>query len=121
MSDPSRSMYFLTPELIKEIEIPERGMRSRTIHDDEDVRVVLFGLAAGHEFAAHAAPMPTQLYFLEGEADLTLGTDIHAVKAGAFTHMPAKLSHAILAKTPVVMLLILMKGLRPGATPSRAL
>jgi quercetin dioxygenase-like cupin family protein len=106
--DPS---YFVTSELIREIDIPQRGILSRTLYDDRDVKVVLFGFSAGHEMSAHAAPMPAALYFLEGEAELTLGTDIRAVKAGAFAHMPPHLSHAILAKTPLVMLLIMMKGL----------
>ena len=104
--------YFVTPELIKEIEIPQRGMLSRTLYDDSDVRVVLFGFSAGHELSAHTAPMPAALYFLEGEGDLTLGTDTQGVKAGAFAHMPPYLNHAIVAKTPLVMLLIMMKGLK---------
>ena len=111
--------YFVTPDLIKEIDIPQRGMLSRTIHDDSDVKLVLFGFAAGHEFSAHTAPMPAALYFLQGEANLTLGTDTQSVKAGAFAHMPPYLSHAIVAKTPLVMLLIMMKGLkRDKATES---
>jgi len=104
--------YFLTPELIKEIDIPQRGILSRTLYDDSDVKVVLFGFSAGHELSAHTAPMPAALYFLDGEADLTLGTDTQTVKAGAFAHMPPYLNHAIVAKTPLVMLLIMMKGLR---------
>ena len=104
--------YFVTPELIKEIDIPQRGILSRTLYDDGDVRVVLFGFSAGHELSAHTAPMPAALYFLEGEAELTLGSDTRPVKAGAFAHMPAHLNHAIVAKTPLVMLLIMMKGLK---------
>jgi quercetin dioxygenase-like cupin family protein len=76
------------------------------------VKVVLFGFSGGHELSAHTAPMPAALYFLEGEADLTLGADTRSVKAGAFAHMPPYLSHAIVAKTPLVMLLIMMKGLK---------
>lgn len=104
--------YFVTPELIKDIDIPQRGILSRTLYDDNDVKVVLFGFSAGHELSAHTAPMPAALYFLEGEADLTLGSDTTAVKAGAFAHMPPYLNHAIVAKTPLVMLLIMMKGLK---------
>jgi quercetin dioxygenase-like cupin family protein len=104
--------YFVAPELIKEIDIPQRGILSRTLYDDNDVKVVLFGFSAGHELSAHTAPMPAALYFLEGEADLTLGADTQAVKAGAFAHMPPYLNHAIVAKTPLVMLLIMMKGLK---------
>jgi len=104
--------YFVTPELIKEIDIPQRGILSRTLYDDEDVKVVLFGFSTGHELSAHTAPMPAALYFLQGEADLTLGSDTQAIKAGAFAHMPPFLNHAIVAKTPLVMLLIMMKGLK---------
>jgi len=107
-----KSTYFITPELIKEIDIPQRGILSRTLYDDEDVKVVLFGFSTGHELSAHTAPMPAALYFLQGEADLTLGSDTQAIKAGAFAHMPPFLNHAIVAKTPLVMLLIMMKGLK---------
>ena len=85
---------------------------SRTLYDDADVKVVLFGFSAGHELSAHTAPMPAALYFLEGEADLTLGAETEAVKASAFAHMPPFLNHAIVAKTPLVMLLLMMKRLQ---------
>lgn len=105
-------IFFVTPELIKEIDIPQQGILSRTLYNDRDVKVVLFGFSAGHELSAHTAPMPATLYFLEGEADLTLGVDTFSVKAGAFAHMPPHVNHAIVAKTPLVMLLIMMKGLK---------
>jgi quercetin dioxygenase-like cupin family protein len=104
--------YFVAAELIKEIEIPQRGILSRTLYNDDDVKLVLFGFSAGHGLSAHTAPMPASLYFLEGEADLTLGADTQVVKAGAFAHMPPHLNHAVVAKTPLVMLLIIMKGLK---------
>ena len=104
--------YFFAPELIKEIEMPQRGILSRTLYNDDDVKVVLFGFSAGHELSAHTAPMPASLYFLKGDADLTLGADTQSVTAGAFAHMPPHLNHAVVAKTPLVMLLIMMKGLK---------
>lgn len=104
--------YFFSAGIIREIDIPQQGILSRTLYDDADVKVVLFGFSAGHELSAHTAPMPAALYFLEGEADLTLGTETQAVKAGAFAHMPPNLNHAIVAKTPLVMLLLKMKGLK---------
>lgn len=106
------SAYFFTPEIVKEIEIPQKGILSTTLYEDADVTVVLFGFAAGNELSAHTAPMPAVLYFLQGEADLTLGADTQAVKAGAFAHMPPHLNHAILAKTALIMLLLKIKGLR---------
>jgi quercetin dioxygenase-like cupin family protein len=110
--------YFFSPEIIKEVDVPQRGILSRTLYDDADVKVVIFGFSSGHELSAHTAPMPAALYFLEGEADLTLGAETRAVKAGAFAHMPPHLNHAIVAKTPLVMLLMMMKGLKRELSPA---
>jgi quercetin dioxygenase-like cupin family protein len=104
--------YFVASELIKEIELPKSGMLSRTLYDDGDVKLVLFGFSAGHELSAHSAPMPASLFFLEGEATLALGADTQLVKAGAFVHMPPHLMHAVVARTPLVMLLMMMKGVK---------
>jgi len=40
---------------------------------------------------------------------VTLGDDKHEAKAGTWVHMPTGLRHSIQAKTPVVMLLLLLK------------
>jgi quercetin dioxygenase-like cupin family protein len=62
--------------------------------------------------SAHTAPMAASLYFVRGEAQLTLGEDKQDVKAGAYIHMPPQLQHGILARTPVVMLLSMYKQAR---------
>jgi quercetin dioxygenase-like cupin family protein len=40
---------------------------------------------------------------------VTLGDDKHEAKPGTWVHMPTGQRHSIQAKTPVVMLLLLMK------------
>ena len=67
------------------------------------------GFAAGEELSAHSAPTPAVLYFLEGEAELQLGTDKVQAEAGSFVYMPPMLSHGISAKTGLRMLLVQMK------------
>ena len=37
------------------------------------------------------------------------GDDVQDAQAGTWVHMPANLKHSIRAKTPVVMLLVLLK------------
>jgi quercetin dioxygenase-like cupin family protein len=54
--------------------------------------------------------MPAILQFIQGEATVTLGNDKHEAKAGTWVHMPTGQRHSIQAKTPVVMLLLLLKG-----------
>ncbi|MEO8096994.1 MAG: cupin domain-containing protein [Acidobacteriota bacterium] len=100
---------YFSPELLKEIEIPETGMRSRTLFDSADVKVVGLGFAAGHVLATHTAPSPIALYFLEGEGELTIGEARSAVHAGSFATLPALKTHSVAAKTRLAMVLVVMK------------
>jgi quercetin dioxygenase-like cupin family protein len=104
--------YTFYPDLDAEVQIPENGILSRTLHNDDHIKVVIFGFAPGQELSAHTAPMAASIYFVRGEARLTLGADTHDVQAGAFVHMPPLLQHGILAKTPTVMLLSMHKQAR---------
>lgn len=96
-------------DLRKEIQPPESGTLSRTIHKDDHIKVVLFGFAAGEELSEHTASSPAILQFLKGEAEVTLGSETKLAVDGTWIHMPANLKHSIKARTPVVMLLVLMK------------
>lgn len=101
--------YTLITELAKEARPPDKGILSRTLYNDDRLKVVLFGFAAGEELSEHAASMPAILHFLEGEAKLTLNDDVLPAQSGFWVHMPKGLRHAIQAKTPLVMLLVLLK------------
>ena len=96
-------------DLAEQIEPPEGGILTRPLFDDEQVKVVLFGFGAGQELSQHTAAMPAVLHFIEGEATLTLGDDLLEARPGTWTHMPANLPHSVRAKTPVIMLLLLLK------------
>lgn len=102
-------------DLAREIALPADGTLSRTIHQDEHLKAVLFGFAAGQELSEHTAATPAIMHFLSGEADVTLGSDRIAATPGCWIHMPPQMPHSIHAKTPVIMLLLLLKM---GATKS---
>ncbi len=101
--------YNFIPDLGAEVQVPVNGILSRTLHNDDRVKIVIFGFAPGQELTAHTAPMPALIHVLQGEARLTLGADQRDVSAGAWAHMSPHLEHGILAKTPVVMLLTMIK------------
>jgi quercetin dioxygenase-like cupin family protein len=96
-------------DLAKEVQPPDKGILSRTLFSADRLKVVLFGFAQGEELSEHTASLPAVLHFLQGEARLTLGDDTLEDKPGTWVHMPAGLKHSIKAKTPVVMLLLLLK------------
>lgn len=103
--------YTYIPDLSDLVpDIPEDSIVSRTFYSDEQVKMVLFGFATGQELSEHTASQPAILHILQGEADLTLGDDSMLAQAGTWVHMPAQLPHSVVAKTPVVMLLLLMKA-----------
>jgi quercetin dioxygenase-like cupin family protein len=102
--------YTLLSDLAAEVQIPVNGILSRTLHNDDRLKIVIFGFAEGQELTAHTAPMPAVIHVLQGEARLTLGADMVEARAGAFVHMPPRLEHGILARTPVIMLLLMLKG-----------
>lgn len=89
--------------------IPAEGILSRTIYDDDQVRAVLFGFAPGEELSEHTASMPVIIHILHGEARLTLGEAQMDAGTGAWAHMAANLPHSVHARTPVAMLLLMLK------------
>src|SRR5262249_35727753 len=101
--------YLHISDLTKEAQAPAKGILSRTLHNDEKVKAVLFAFAAGEELSEHTASMPAILHFLQGEAKLTLGADTAEAKPNTWVHMSPGQRHGIYAKTPVVMLLLLLK------------
>jgi quercetin dioxygenase-like cupin family protein len=102
-----QAMFFA--DLAKEAEPPAEGILSRTIHQDDRIKAVVFGFGQGQELSEHTAAKPAMLFFVKGEATVGLGDDVQEAKPGTWVHMPANLKHSIKAKTPVVMLLILLK------------
>jgi quercetin dioxygenase-like cupin family protein len=96
-------------DLAKEVEPPADGILSKTIYQDDQIKAVAFGFGQGQELSEHTAAKPAMLFFLKGEATVGLGDDMKEAQAGTWVHMPAGLKHSIKAKSPVVMLLVLLK------------
>jgi len=102
--------YTYIADLSKELrDIPTGSIISYTLYNDNHLKAVLFGFAPGQELSEHTSSMPAIIYIAQGEAHLTLGDDSIEARAGAWVHIPPQLRHSIYAKTPVVMLLLLIK------------
>ena len=101
--------YKFINDLLADVEVPKEGIHSRVLQKDEHVNITLFGFSAGQELSTHSAPTPAVICILNGEADITLGDDVHKAKSGSFAYMPPLLPHAIAAKAPTAMLLVQIK------------
>jgi quercetin dioxygenase-like cupin family protein len=96
-------------DLAREARPPDKGILSRTLFNDDRLKAVLFGFAAGEELSEHTASTPAVLHFLEGEARLTLGDDAVEARPGTWLYMPRGMRHSVQARTAVLMLLLLLK------------
>lgn len=103
------SEYTFVADVVNEVTIPQNGILSRTLQNDDRTKLLVFGFAPGQELSAHTAPMPAILYIAQGEATLRLGGDVREARGGTLVHMPPLLEHGIQAKTEVVMVLVLIK------------
>ncbi len=91
------------------VETPDDGIVSRAIYNDDDVRVVHFSFASGQQLSDHTAPMPVTLEVVEGEATITLGDEVVEGRPGIWMHLPADTPHSVVARTPLLLLLTLLK------------
>jgi quercetin dioxygenase-like cupin family protein len=96
-------------DLAKEAQPPDDGILSRTLYNDDHVKTVIFGFAAGEERSEHTASTPAILHFISGETTVILGDELVEAQPQTWIHMPAELKHSIKAKSPIVMLLLLLK------------
>ncbi len=100
--------YTFFGNLVSEATIPSRGIHSQTLSKEGEVELVLFAFAEGEELAEHTAARPAIIHVLAGEAQVTLGEDRLEATSGWWARMPARLPHAIHARTPLVMALYLL-------------
>ena len=102
--------YTFISDLAGELQVPKDGILSRILLKNEHVNVTIFGFDAGQELSEHTAATPAIVQILRGEAALTIGGDKREGGPGTWLYMPARMPHSISAKTPVVMLLVLVKS-----------
>jgi quercetin dioxygenase-like cupin family protein len=103
--------YTVVQDPLKQQPIPEEGILTRQLFEDDTIRVVLFTFSKGQRLSEHTASTTALLHFLSGEATITLGKDTVEVGPGAWVRMDSGLSHSVVTKSPVVMLLVLLKGM----------
>jgi quercetin dioxygenase-like cupin family protein len=101
--------YTHIADLALQAEPPDDGILSRTVFQDERVKAVVFGFGAGQELSEHTASMPAIVQVIRGEITLRLGDDTIAAHPGTWVHMPPGLRHSVVADTPAVLLLLLLK------------
>lgn len=104
----NRSQY-LVKQLTDELATPESGKQSVVLNDNSKAKAILFSFAAGAGLAEHVAPLDATIQVISGTAAISVGDESVVGKPGTWIQMAARTPHSIQAKTPVVLLLTLVK------------
>ena len=104
-----KTFEYIANLLEEEQELPADSILSRTLLQNEDMRVILFQFAPGQELSEHTASKPALLHFLSGTARVTLGDEAKTATANTFIYMQPHLPHSIVAETQVSMLLMMLE------------
>lgn len=102
--------FTIVPDLLTHQPIPDDGILTRQLHEDDDLRVVLFTFSKGQRLSEHTASSPALLNFLSGDATVTLGKQSFEAQPGTWVRMDPGLAHSVVTKSPVTMLLVLLKN-----------
>lgn len=101
--------FFYTPNLLTLIpDVPSDSILSRTFYTADGLKAILFSFAAGQELSEHTSSHPAILHFLRGTADITLGDVAKTAEPGTWAYMQPRLPHSVVARTDVVMLLLML-------------
>lgn len=113
MITPTRK-YKLVEDICHLIEaIQPESIISRTVYSDSQVKVVIFGFDTGQALSEHTASQPATIQILQGEATITIAEDTLEANVGTWIHMPPSTRHSVVAKTPLILLLTLLKTTPP--------
>ncbi len=103
-------LYIVVEDLLKRLpDVPGDAVLSQVLKKDDKMDITLFSFAAGQELTEHTSPYRAIVEVLKGEGSMTLGKDFTEIKGGSWIYMPPDLPHSLKTKTPLVMLLTLIK------------
>ncbi len=97
-------------KLVDLIDYQEESIVSRTIVDGNTGTVTLFAFDEGQGLSEHTAPFDALVYILNGEAEVTISSNVLRLKEGEMVIMPANEPHALRAVERFKMLLIMIKS-----------
>ena len=83
---------------------------SRTLANKKGGTVTLFAFDAGQGLNEHTTPYDAHVLIVEGEASLTIGGAPMTAREGDIVRLPANVPHALDARVPFKMLLIMIRG-----------
>jgi quercetin dioxygenase-like cupin family protein len=87
----------------------EQGIASRVLARTSGGNLTLFAFDVGQELTEHTSPFDALVMVLEGSLTLTIGGREVIATPGTLVRMPASVPHAVQAREPARMLLLMLR------------
>ncbi len=110
MNDELKTIKGKAFNLKESVDYADGSVVSKTLIKKDIGNITLFAFDAGQGLSEHTAPFDAMVYILDGEAEITIGGQPQVVVADEMLIMPANIAHALHAKTPFKMLLVMIRG-----------
>lgn len=96
--------------LAKLVEYVPGSVVSRALVQSKPCSVTLFAFDAGQGLNEHTTPYDAHVLIAEGEAAITIGGQPLVARAGEIVRLPANVPHALEAREPFKMLLLMVRA-----------
>lgn len=96
--------------LLHSLSYQEGAVVSKTLLNKLTGTVTLFAFDAGQGLSEHTAPFDALVQILDGEAEITIGSQTVQVRTGELVLLPAQVPHALKALSPFTMLLTMIRS-----------
>ncbi|TQI66541.1 cupin domain-containing protein [Clostridium sp. KNHs216] len=104
-----RNIDFSTALTLAELVTYQPGqVVSKTLAQNPAVSLTLFAFDQGEEISSHESNGDAMVIALDGEGEITIGSEKHLLKAGQTIVMPAKTPHAVYASQQFKMFLVVV-------------
>jgi quercetin dioxygenase-like cupin family protein len=96
--------------LAEELPITAAATTSRSLVDNDRVRVVAFAFDTGEELTEHTAAMPVVVQLITGAMRFEVAGEAHQLAPGDCVYLAAKEPHSLEALEPSLMSLVMVRG-----------
>jgi quercetin dioxygenase-like cupin family protein len=101
-------------DVVADLPVTPHATTSRVVVDTDAVRVVLFAFDTGEELTDHTASMPVVVTLLDGAIRFRVGGQDHELAPGDVVYLPAHESHALQAREPSRLSLVMVRAPAAG-------
>jgi quercetin dioxygenase-like cupin family protein len=101
------SLSHVVEGLHADLPVPSEATTSRTVVNNDAVRVVAFAMDLGQELTDHSAPRPVVVQVIEGDLAFTVAGHRHELSAGDVVYLAPSARHSVVALSPCRFVLVM--------------